>query len=67
MELRLECLNFIAEIQGVFAILHYSRLQDVTVIRITIARASGVPRNFFRLVQQIQLRKENREKGDRGA
>ena len=26
----------------------YSRLEDVTVIRITIARTSGVPRDFVR-------------------
>jgi len=45
----------------------FSRLEDVTVIRITIARTSGVSRILFQVVQQIQLRTENREKRDRGA
>jgi len=31
------------------------------------SEASGVPRNFFRGVQQIQLRTEDRDNGDLGA
>ena len=40
--------------------------QNVVFVRI-IPRSSGVPRNFFRGVQQIQLRTEDRENGDLGA
>jgi hypothetical protein len=32
-----------------------------------LGRTSGVPRNFFRGVHQIQLRTEGRENGDLGA
>jgi len=34
---------------------------------ISVDGNSGVPRNFVGVVQQIQLRTEDREKGDLGA
>jgi len=51
-----------------FCISHSFHYSSTTSIVLMTLVASGVPRNFFRGggVQQIQLRKEDRENGDLG-
>jgi hypothetical protein len=44
------------------------RRSDIVNCNLILSRSSGVPRSFVRSgVQQIQLRTEGRENGDRGA
>jgi len=55
------------ELPGVPSLLTILKFSKYTEYRKIPNTNSGVPRNFVRVVQQIQLRTEDRENGDLGA